>query len=50
MNSARINDSLQIIGLFGVIASLVFVGLQLKQSHEIALAEIYQARTATLVE
>ncbi len=50
MKSATVNDWLQIIGLFGVIASLVFVGLQLKQSREIALADIYQTRTAVLIE
>jgi hypothetical protein len=50
MKSARVNDWLQIVGLFGVIASLVFVGLQLNQSHEIALAQIYQERTASLLD
>ena len=32
------------IGIFGVIASLMFVGLQLKQSQEIAVSAAYQAR------
>ena len=44
MDSAKVSDWLQIIGIFGVIASLIFVGLQLKQSHEIALAAQYQSR------
>jgi len=44
MNSKNLNDWLQIIGIIGVIASLIFVGLQLKQSHEIALSAAYQAR------
>ena len=44
MDSTKLNHWLQIIGIFGVIASLIFVGLQLKQSHEIAVSAAYQAR------
>jgi len=36
--------------LFGVIGSLIFVGLQLKQTQAIALSQTYQSRTATSVE
>ncbi len=50
MDSSKLSDWLQVVGLFGVIASLVFVGLQMKQDRQIALASTYQARTATLVE
>lgn len=50
MESTKLNDWLQVIGLFGVIATLVFVGIQLRQDHSIALANTYQARTASLVE
>jgi len=50
VNSQRINDWLQIVGLFGVIGSLIFVGLQLRQTQEIALAATYHNRTATTVE
>ena len=46
MDSAKLNDWLQVIGVFGVMAGLVFVGLQLRQSHEIALAAQYNARTS----
>ena len=42
-------DWLQIIGLFGVMASLVFVGLELRQSHQIARSQATQARTETTV-
>ena len=45
MNSSKISDWLQIVGLFGVIASLVFVGLQMKQDREIALSAAFQTRT-----
>jgi hypothetical protein len=34
----------------GLIASLVFVGLELRQSREIAIADIYQQRSAMLIE
>jgi len=40
----------ELIGIAAIVASLVFVGLQLKQSQEIALATSFQARTATLAE
>jgi len=33
-----------VIGLFAVVASLIFVGLQMKQTDAIALSEIYQER------
>jgi hypothetical protein len=46
----RIRDWLEIVGLFGVIASLVFVGLQLKQDRDIALAAAYQARAGIATE
>jgi len=49
VNSQKLNDWLQIVGLFGVIGSLVFVGLQLKQTQAIALSQTYQNRTATTV-
>jgi len=42
---SKVNDWLQVVGMFGVIASLVFVGLQMKQAHQIALSEIYQSRS-----
>jgi hypothetical protein len=44
MNSKTLQAWLQIIGLIVVVSSLIFVGLQLKQSHEIAIAAQYQAR------
>ncbi len=49
MDSAKINDWLQVVGLFGVMAGLAFVGLQLKQDREIAMAEAYHARADTTV-
>ena len=49
MDSAKINDWLQVVGLFGVMAGLAFIGLQLKQDREIAMAEAYHARADTTV-
>jgi hypothetical protein len=50
VDSAKLNDWLQVIGLFGVIASLLFVGLQMKQDREIALSAATQARTETTIQ
>ena len=50
MKSQNLNDWLQIVGMFGVIGSLIFVGLQLKQSQAIALSETYQNRTVANIE
>lgn len=36
MNSSRIREWLEIVGLLGVVASLVFVGLEVRQSRQIA--------------
>ncbi len=35
----------EIIGLFSLVASLIFVGLQIRQSQQIALSQAYQARS-----
>ncbi len=50
MNSAKISDWMQIIGIFALVASLIFVGLQMKQSQDIAIADQYQVRTAHVIE
>jgi hypothetical protein len=50
MNSSKINDWLQVVGLFGVIGSLIFVGLQMKQDQAIAMSAASQARTDTSVQ
>jgi len=36
LNSSRIREWLEIVGLLGVVASLVFVGLEVRQSRQIA--------------
>jgi hypothetical protein len=44
MDSAKLNDWMQVIGIFALVASLIFVGLQMKQDHEIARAAQFQQR------
>ena len=50
MDSQRVHDWLQAIGIAAVVASLIFVGLQLKQSDEIALAEVLENVVAIGIE
>ena len=50
MNTQKLQDWLQIGGIFGVIGSLMFVGLQMKQTKEIALSTAYQARATASME
>ena len=50
MDSGKLNDWLQVVGLFGVIASLMFVGLQMKQDRDIALSAATQSRTETTIQ
>ena len=45
MNSGSFREWLEVIGVFGVIASLIFVGLEMRQSQKIALSAAYQARS-----
>jgi hypothetical protein len=48
--SDKLNDWLKILGMFGVVGSLVFVGIQLKQAQDIAVASTYADRAAITVE
>ena len=50
MAAERLARGLQIFGMAGLIASLVFVGLELRQSRVIAVADIYQQRSAMLID
>ena len=50
MDSKKLNDWLQVVGMLAIVVSLAFVGLQLKQSQDIALAAQYQARSDALRE
>ncbi len=50
MQSQNLNDWLQIVGAAGIIASLIFVGMQLRQTQKIAIAAQYQARHESSLE
>ena len=49
MKKVSLDVWIQLIGMLGVIASLIFVGLQMRQTHQIALAAQAQARTEMLL-
>ena len=49
MKKLDFNALAQFLGLAGVMASLIFVGLQMKQTQQIALAAQAQARTEMLL-
>ena len=40
MKQAKLRDWLEIVGIFAVVVSLVFVGMQMRQTQEIAIAEM----------
>ncbi len=50
MDWSKLNDWLRVAGFVGVIGSLVFVGLEMQQSREIAIADIYQSRANMVIE
>ena len=49
MKKLDINTLAQLLGLAGVIASLIFVGLELRQSQRIAISAQHQERSASAV-
>ena len=49
MKNININPLIQLLGMLGVIGSLIFVGLEMRQSHRFALAGHYEARTNSLL-
>ena len=50
MKSSQFREWLEVVGVFGVIASLVFLGMELRQSQKIAIADAYQQRSALLLQ
>jgi hypothetical protein len=50
MQLASWKDAVEIAGISAIVGSLIFVGLQLKQSQEIAIASQYHERAALAVE
>jgi hypothetical protein len=49
MNRPNWKDGAEVIGVLAIVFSLIFVGFQIKQSQEIAIAAQYQARLDTWV-
>jgi len=50
MDSAKLNDWMQVVGIFAVVVSLLFVGFQLKQSQDIAIAGQNQERQSVALD
>jgi len=50
IDTSKFREWLEVIGIFGVIMSLIFVGLEMRQSQEIALSAAYQARADSSME
>lgn len=50
MDPTKLKDWMEVVGIFALVASLVFVGLQMKQAQEIAIAEQYQVRAIFAAE
>ena len=49
MKNTSWKDIAELIGIAAIVASLVFIGLQMKQSQDIALSAAYQARADTSI-
>ena len=45
MRKIAIEDLIQLLGMVGIIGSLIFVGLEMRQSRNIALVAQQHART-----
>jgi hypothetical protein len=50
VNATKLNDWMQVVGIFAVVASLIFVGLEMRQAQEISMSQAYQSRAAAVVE
>jgi len=50
MDSAKLNDWMQVVGIFAVVASLIFVGLQMQQDRVLATVEALSSRSDTILE
>ena len=50
MKNVDFNSLIQLLGMIGIIGSLLFVGLEMRQSQRIALAGQQQDRMAVFVD
>ena len=46
---SKYSELFQIVGVIGIISSLIFVGLELRQSHKIAISDQHLARAQVWV-
>jgi hypothetical protein len=45
MNSERTRLTIEVVGIVAIVTSLIFVGFQMRQTHEIALVTLTQMRS-----
>ena len=50
MKKVNLDTWIQLIGMLSIVASLLFVGLEMRQSHRFALAAQQQARTEIFID
>ena len=50
MTFKKFNEVAELLGMVAIVASLIFVGIQLRQSQRIALAEVEAANSAASIE
>ena len=50
MKKISLGTWIQLIGMLSVVAGLIFVGIEMRQTHRVALAAQQQQRAATLIE
>ena len=50
MSFKKFNEVAELLGMVAIVASLIFVGLQLRQSQRIALAEVQAANSSASIE
>ncbi len=50
MSFKKFNEVAELLGMVAIVASLIFVGLQLRQSQQIALAEMEAANSSASIE
>jgi hypothetical protein len=50
MKSIGWKEAIELVGIFAIVLSLVFVGIQLRQDQDIALAQVISDLDADLVE
>ncbi len=50
MKAASLKESAELAGIAAIVASLIFVGLQVRQDHRIAVAQVLSQYDANLIE